>query len=740
MKLARLYIEDFMCFKPSYIDFSLFNAALIIGKQNHNDLVSNGVGKTTIFRAIEYVLFNQVDVIMEKIVRDDANSCQVVLDFVVGDQEYRLARSRTRKGTSDLVLLQRNAKAGEEVEVYHNAEHMPYTEKKDTEQYWKDLSGGRAGDTERDLAKLIKINAKSFRSTVHFLQNDLTGLPTATPEKRKQILKDALNLIVYTKLEKIAKERANGIAKDIDKNKIVIETLGSPGEALLDLAKQLASVDEIIQIKNNELAHLNSDLSLLNIKINELINAHANIEGKFVNLLTKEQSLTADKNRLEISTKEYTSKKSNVIKAAKELVKEVAALKLEQVRLAEIDYSQIDILTEQISSKKESVTSHNINIKTSMENYEQLKIPLPKGSRCERCRQSMSDKHKQDCIADDKAKMTKLQEGIQESKKIIVTTNAEILAHQQIINSLSLCKQQLEGINTKITAKNKEILDKQALHDEYKTLLTKFIVELAEKTKELDAVAEELKNSSIDDAKNLKLQIEEEKTGIVIITAAIATLNKELTHFTNNKAVIQHGIDQKTKDNLKLMELKKILGELDEKMAVYPSVLQAFSSTGIPNLIIQNVLDDLQIEANNLLSQLNPLLQLSFSVEKTVEKTGDQADTLDINYTVNGRDRYYEVLSGAQKLAVTFSLKLGLSFLLQKMIGTDIKFLLLDETDQSLDKASTDAYADLVKFFQKDYTILVITHDDRLKDKFSHAILVEQDMNMVSTAKVVSSW
>jgi hypothetical protein len=35
---------------------------------------------------------------------------------------------------------------------------------------------------------------------------------------------------------------------------------------------------------------------------------------------------------------------------------------------------------------------------------------------------------------------------------------------------------------------------------------------------------------------------------------------------------------------------------------------------------------------------------------------------------------------------------------------------------------------------------LVITHNDRLKDKFSHAILVEQDINMVSKASVVSAW
>ena len=117
-----------------------------------------------------------------------------------------------------------------------------------------------------------------------------------------------------------------------------------------------------------------------------------------------------------------------------------------------------------------------------------------------------------------------------------------------------------------------------------------------------------------------------------------------------------------------------------------------------------------------------------------------KTNLIDINYLINGKERQYDQLSGAQKVAVTFSLKLGLSFILQKIVGTDIKFLLLDEIDQSLDKAGVDAFADIVKFFQKDFTILVITHNDRLKDKFQHAILVEQDINMVSRAKVVSSW
>jgi DNA repair exonuclease SbcCD ATPase subunit len=130
---------------------------------------------------------------------------------------------------------------------------------------------------------------------------------------------------------------------------------------------------------------------------------------------------------------------------------------------------------------------------------------------------------------------------------------------------------------------------------------------------------------------------------------------------------------------------------------------------------------------------------LSFSIEK-VRGDGQLDDDLDINYFQNNRPRDYGLLSGAQKLCVMFSLKLGLAYLLRKKIGATMQMLLLDEVDQSLDKASIDVFADIIKYFQKDFTILVITHNDRLKDKFSHVILVEQDQNMVSRAKVVKSW
>lgn len=735
MKPLRLYIKDFMCYDWAYIDFTQFSSALLVGKTEGNDAEANGVGKTTIFKSIEYVLFNQSNFNLEKIIRDEAPLCKVVFDFVVEDKEYRLARTRTRKGNTDLSLYERTAEVGPEEHVLHSDTYEALFDDK----YWKDLSGRRAADTEKDLAKLLKINYKSFRTFVHFVQNDFNSLATATPEKRKAILKDALNLVVYSKLEKLAKDKSASLSRELDRVRTLVESLGDPEEELNKLTTQLGTVEDEVAVRQETLQSLQETLQAVTDKIAGLTTQHAALESKFSNLINQEQTLLQTKGRIETSIKEYTTKKANIVQGAHELVTEIKQLEKTQAQLAALDYSQIDILAEQIEQKKVLVTQHNVSIQNNMSEYEELKIPMPTDSVCKHCRQPMTEQHRQECRAKDQAKMGELQIRIRDAKSAVHKLNMEIQTSQQTISSLNMSKQHLEGVNTKITSKKKELLDKRSIHDEYAALLEKFVVEMKDKDLEIERVREELKNSSIEEAKTLQASIKTEKESAAAISLQIGTANKELTHFTNNKAVLLHGIEQKKADKQKKADLSKLVKELEDKLGMYPLVIQAFSSTGIPTLIIHNILDALQLEVNKLLEQFKPGLQLFFFIEKT-KGDGTEADTLDITYQVNGKDRYYEQLSGAMQLMVLFSLKLGMSFLLQNLMGIDIKFLLLDELDQSLSKGRVDAFADIIKFLQKDFTILVITHNDRLKDRFSHAILVEQDINMVSRARVVSQW
>jgi DNA repair exonuclease SbcCD ATPase subunit len=726
----HLYIENFLCHEKSVIDFTQFSSALIVGKVENSDLHSNGVGKTTIFKAIEYALFNASDVNLEKLIRDECNSCKVIFDFKINDQTYRVCRLRTKKGTSDVSLFERNAVEGDKDLI---------NDPSSSKDYWKDISGRRAPDTEKDLVKLIKINAKSFRSTVHFAQNDFTGITSATPEKRKTLLKEILSLSIYSKLEKISKEKASTLSKQIDKNESLIENLSGSEDDLNSFNKQIIENNNLIissslnsKKSEEEINKLNQSLQAKNLLIQEINN-----ENKF--LLSQKEKTIKEKNQIQISIKDFSTKKNSLLTEAKSLANDLKFIKERKDLLSTIDFSVISDLnkkfeTLELESKEERVKAESLNLK-----IEELKVPLPEGASCNHCRQDLSKEHLQNCKLEIEKELVSLNLKVKSIKESINSKNQDLKSLSTEIKNLNAQNLELNSVLEKFAAKEKEIKNKKEVYNEYTKILDDFNNQLNIKNLELEELDVKINNSSLDKIQIIKEEIISVNNDITHHQSLIKNYSNQISSLTNKVAVLEHSCNQ-IKDNLQ--KKKNIIednSKLQEEYKIYPNVIDAFSSTGIPNLIIQNLLDELQEESNKLLNNLKPGLQLQFVTEKE-KKDGTADETLDILYFVQGKSREYEQLSGAMKLAVNFSLKLGLSFLLQNMFDTKIGMLLLDEIDQSLDKAGVDAFADIIKFFQKDFSILVVTHNDRLKDKFTNGILVEQDKNMVSRARVVSSW
>ena len=356
---------------------------------------------------------------------------------------------------------------------------------------------------------------------------------------------------------------------------------------------------------------------------------------------------------------------------------------------------------------------------------------------CKHCKQELTKEHKDKCINDINLEIKELNNNNIEINKQISSLKEDIVNIQKNISLQEKNNKILSEINFKIKSYEEKYIENKSLYEEYNKNINSSKKSLEDNSIVLNENKEKLKefesSKKIEDSLN---NINTEKQKLEKEQLNFSNINLNLN---NKKSVQEHSLVQRKKDLEKIKSLINENENLSKKITIYPSVIQAFGSSGIPALIIQNMLDDLQVETNNLLNQLKPGLQLSFSIEKT-KTDGTQDETLDIEYFLNGKSRDYEQLSGAMKIIVTFSLKLGLSFLLQKITGANIKMLLLDEIDQPLDKAGIDALYDIIKFFQKDFTILVITHNDRMKQKFNNGILVEQDINGTSVAKVVESW
>ena len=723
-------MENFISHEATTLDLSKISSALIIGKIANNELESNGAGKSTIFKAIEFCIFNECSKVskLEKILRNGFDKCRVVFDFEIDNKIYRVSRSRTRKGVSDLTLLERTSLDGDA--------HRLFDDESEFKKYWTDISGRRAQDTEATLEIIHKLNHKSFCSAYYFSQDDHNSLATATKTARKNILKESLQLSVYNNLYKLAQTRASLMAKELDKKNAILSSLGSPNEFiakfndnLLECKKNIANSQNNLDVANKQslietetLANLQSRLKSLLEQVNSV--------------LVRQKDLIAKIKKTEVELENSSSKRKLVISQAKTIKAEIEELNQKKIILEKIDFDSLKDFKSQLEDSKANYSENMALIKSLEESLEELRIPMPEDGFCKHCRQKLSAEHRANC-----EKSTKEEIDVKETKVIVLKeSNKRLVASakrlSEDINKLEASKKELEKTVTSLEAKSKEMKDKEVLYREYDSITTSYKNELLSLNQDLEAINKEVEASSSEEMKDLKEKIAKSELLKQATKNVIDKLTKEHTVFTSDLAVLEHSIEQKKLEIIKKEDLTKEIKRLDEEYSVMPDLLEAFGPTGIPNLIIQNVLDDLQIEANTILEKIRPGLQLSFVIEKT-KGDGQIDDDLEIDYFINGQPIDYQLLSGAQKIDVMFGLKLGLSSLQKKKLGSNIKMLLLDEVDPALDPLGVDYFAEIIKILQKDFTILVITHNPRLQDKFKTKIIVEQDRNMVSKAKVV---
>lgn len=728
MKPLRICLENFKSHRYSDIDCTLFNSVLIVGKDKNNEDESNGTGKTSIFEAVAYALYKVYPTkTIDKIVRRGSNKCIVTFEFEVNQVTYKIVRSYTRSSAkSDLTLYK-----------FENGEYQKITHKTPTE-------------TELELLSIIKIPYYAFSNCILFAQSDLNGLSgLASQEKsgRRKILKESLDLGIYNKLEKIAKEQFGIISDKLLTCSTLISSLGSPDLDISSINTKLSQIKEIISQKNEELSHSQISLDQNKFKLNDLVRASSSeslsFQDKLVEIQSNKRTLINNIATLDRTLKEKESQRQSSLDS---LNSELMYLTDMSSTLENLLLSPIRSIDE-ISSDIEKHTTNESNGKSKLHSLEsdceKLQRPLPDGNKCPHCRQVMTEDHKIQCAKDTAEQVAKIEEEISFVRsKLKIVTAKKIAAINELseANALSFRIKSLKGDieNKKIKIQHSQDFIKQIdeLTNHTKLQFSTAEKKLEEINKRELSVKQSLKNINEEDVSdkisNVRLEISK-------LEALIRNISNTIASESTNVGILTEKLENRIKDSNKLNELNKELEILERSKRITQMVVHSFTSSGIPTMIINTVLDDLQVECNNLLNELRPGLELQFSIIKN-KSDGSQEDTLDISYRLDGSELDYEMLSGGQKLLVALGLKLGLSLVIQHRFGVDIKMLQLDEVAQSLDKARTESFARAIKKWQDRFKIFIITHNDRLKDKFSHAILVESDGDSGTTAKVVTSW
>jgi len=195
---------------------------------------------------------------------------------------------------------------------------------------------------------------------------------------------------------------------------------------------------------------------------------------------------------------------------------------------------------------------------------------------------------------------------------------------------------------------------------------------------------------------------------------------------------------------LKLGKEKKEIGKELEKSRkeqnIYEKLIVAFGKNGIQALIIENVLPEIEEEANDLLAKLtNNGTQISIESLRDL-KSGGIKETLDIKISDELGTRDYEMYSGGESFRIDFSLRIALSKLLTRRAGTKLRTLVMDEGFGTQDEEGIDNLVQAIQSIRDDFDkILVITHLESLKNSFPVRIEVTKLPEIGSQFEIIKN-
>ncbi len=165
--------------------------------------------------------------------------------------------------------------------------------------------------------------------------------------------------------------------------------------------------------------------------------------------------------------------------------------------------------------------------------------------------------------------------------------------------------------------------------------------------------------------------------------------------------------------------------QLGEKRAVYEELRLAFGKDGVPAMIIEAVIPEIEAEANQLLSYMTDG-QMHIRFETQREKvSGGTKETLDIKIADSLGTRDYETYSGGEAFRINFAIRLALSRLLARRAGAQLRTLVIDEGFGTQDAQGRERLVQAIRAIQDEFDlILAVTHVDELKDAFPARIEV----------------
>ncbi len=211
---------------------------------------------------------------------------------------------------------------------------------------------------------------------------------------------------------------------------------------------------------------------------------------------------------------------------------------------------------------------------------------------------------------------------------------------------------------------------------------------------------------------------------------ALLDLKEKEKALQRDVGAAQQKVSVLEKQKVRKDDLEKKRQAISHQIKQYKQLEDAFGKDGVPALLIEQALPNIEAKANQILEKLSGgSMSVRFLTQREFKDTNreDLKETLDIQIRDQSGFRDYEMYSGGESFRINFAIRLALSHVLAQRAGARLQTLVIDEGFGSQDSIGRQRLIEAINLIQDDFEkILVITHVEQIQDAFSTQLVVEK--------------
>lgn len=735
MKFRNLHMSGFLSYEDGDIDMSDLAYTAIVG--------ANGAGKSTVPHAIVWVLFGayRVSGDADSVINTLYDDCIVSLEFSTRDDDlWRVTRSK-RRGKSVKLKL----------------EYM------DSDEGWVRFGDHTNASAQTQIGNLIGMSEQSWRSLV-LMSNEDGGnrFVAADPRERREIITELVPEAARWSefLSKVTDEKRSLDSK-IASAEAVIESAEQSiedAEARLSNAQEeAASFDE--EDEKNKIDQLNAELAaagtdsqyqVLQTKISQIKSERKSIEREHAANLRALKGELAD---IEKARRELTLAKKEVSKIEGEtqnISEELESL-IEKVDDIDADVVDANDNLTTISDRLSAAVSRQSAAKSALDDAHKRQHAIEDNGAgvCYVCRSEIDDDRYDEIIEANNGEIERAQTDLDIANRAVSKAQADHKKAKAAYDeankiklsthkSISSLKSALASGNARIQSELsriqsiedeiEEMRDADDIQSDIDNLVEAHEAKLSSIDKELEETEDALDDIETVDTREIKRKI-------AAIEAQIKKHSEVIGSIKSYKATIK---DQKNR----LKDSKNDIEEMKSRREDIGFIYEASKSSGIPAMLIDGVLSEIEAEQNNILANLpgSENMVVEFRTEKAL-KNGSSRSSLDIVvHDGTGSERLFESFSSGERVRLTVSNMFAMAKVFGARHPGATGTIILDEPLGVLDIDVVPAFVDVLRSAINSGiadSILVVTHDQQVIDALPQKVLVHKTADRGSVIEVI---